>query len=289
MPTEYSEINDDLFDDLDAFKQLPIDVVPTPYPTWNAMCRDEGGGRGLARGWYVVYGARTGTGKSIMALNLAAHAFKQGERVGFISLEMSLPQLVTRCMGIFSGISVKRLEHGSQYSPADANTVKLEWAGQRKRTNGTVWLNPEPVSKLEELSEVFRDMVLTKHCRFVLIDYLQLVWTGNARQILDRITEVSGMIRRLTKTWNVTTVGLSQFNREGSRSENPPVPTDLMGGSPLENDADQVVLLDHTSTKEQGDGYTYNIMLAKNRHGETGTFPALFDRRTLRITEHRET
>jgi len=288
MPTEYSEINDDLFDDLDRFKQLPIDVVSTPYPTWNAMCRDEGGGKGLARGWYVVYGAKTGTGKSIMALNLACHAFKQGAAVGFISLEMSLPQLVTRSMSIFSGISVRRLEHGKDYSSREAQTVKTDWAGQKKRTGGTIWLNPEPVSELGQLEELFKDMVLARGCRFVLIDYLQLVWTGNARQILDRITEVSAMIRRLTKMWGVTTVGLSQFNREGSRSENPPVPTDLMGGSPLENDADQVVLLDHTSTKDKGDGYTYNIMLAKNRHGETGTFPALFDRRTLRISEHRE-
>ena len=287
MNTEYSEINDDLFDELDAFKQLPIDVVPTPYPTWNHMCRDEGGGKGLARGWYVIYGARTGTGKSIMALNLGVAAFKQGETVGFISLEMSLPQLVTRSMGIFPGITIKRLEHGEQYSPLDAKTVKVDWAGQRKRTGGTFWLNNDPVSKLEDVENVFRDLVLTKHCRFVIIDYLQLVSTGTMKQILERITEVSGMIRKLTKVWNVTTVGLSQFNREGSRSENPPMPTDLMGGSPLENDADQVVLLDHTSTKDHGDGYTYNIMLAKNRHGETGTFPALFDRKTLRISEHR--
>ena len=41
--TEYSEINDELFDELDNFKQLPIDVVPTPYHTWNHMCRDDGG------------------------------------------------------------------------------------------------------------------------------------------------------------------------------------------------------------------------------------------------------
>ncbi len=288
MPTEYSEINDALFDELDNFKKLPIDVVPTPYPTWNVMCRDEGGGKGLARGWYVVYGARTGTGKSIMALNLAVHAFKQGERVGFISLEMSRNQLVTRSMGIFSGISIRRLEHGDDYSTRDAQTVKAEWAGQKKRTNGAFWLNEEPVSKLEEMSDIFRDFVCIKHCKFIIIDYIQLVSTGTYKQILDRIIEVSGMVRRLTKVWSVTTVALSQFNREGSRSENPPVPTDLMGGSPLENDADQVVLLDHTSLKDHADGYEYKIILAKNRHGETGTFPALFERRTLRITEHRD-
>lgn len=31
--------------------QRPVDAVPTPLPTWNQSCRDEGGGVGLARGW----------------------------------------------------------------------------------------------------------------------------------------------------------------------------------------------------------------------------------------------
>ena len=289
MPTEYSEINDDLFDELDAFKRLPIDVVPTPYPTWNHMCRDEGGGEGLARGWYVVYGAKTGTGKSIMALNLACHAFRQGEKVAYISLEMSLPQLVTRAMSIYSGISVRRLEHGTEYSPLDAKTVKTDWAGQRKRNGGTLWFNTDPVSELPVLVDMIRDMVMKKHCRVFFVDYLQLVWTGRATEILDRITEVSATIRRLTKIYGLTTIGLSQFNRMASRADTPPTCNDLMGGSPLENDADQVVLLDHTTFKDHGNGLGYRIILDKNRHGETGTFPALFDRRTLRITEHRET
>ena len=44
-----------------AEQAKPVDAVPTPLPTWNMHCRDDGGGVGLARGWHVTIGAATGT------------------------------------------------------------------------------------------------------------------------------------------------------------------------------------------------------------------------------------
>ena len=280
-------MDDALFDRLDKKKRDPITAIPTPYPRWNRQCRDEGGGIGLARGWYVVYGARTGTGKSIMGINLAVHAFKLGHKVAYISLEMSLEQLMTRAMAVFSGISVQRLEHGPDYSPADANTVKLNWMGQEERTGGKLWLNQDPVSHLADLLAIMRDMVVVQDCSFFVVDYIQLVWTGPGNEILNRITEVSNGIRALTKQHNIVTVALSQFHRQGSRSDQAPVPTDLMGGSPLENDADIVALLDHTSYDNYDSSplLRYKILIAKNRHGACGDIPVVFDRKTLRIYE----
>ena len=281
------EVDGPLFDRLDAKKRAPITAIPTPYRRWNIQCRDEGGGVGLARGWYIVYGAKTGTGKSIMGINLAVKAFREGHKVAYVSLEMSLEQLMTRAMAVFSGISVVRLEHGKEYAPADADTVKTDWLGWAERHHGSLWLNKDPVSHIEDLLAIMRDMIVVQGCTFLVVDYIQLVWTGNAANILDRITEVSNGVRAMTKEHNVVTVGLSQFHRQGSRSDTSPVPTDLMGGSPLENDADQVLLLDHTSydAYDAGDKLRYTVLLAKNRHGSCGEIPVVFDKKTLRITE----
>ncbi len=281
------EVDDDLFNRLDEKKKAPITAIPTPYPKWNRHCRDEGGGEGLARGWYVVYGAKTGTGKSIMGINLAVHAFRTGHKVAYVSLEMSLEQLMTRAMAIFSGIHVTRLEHGPDYEPLDANTVKLGWTGCAKKNGGALWLNKDAVSHLDDLLAIVHDMVAVQGCSFVVVDYLQLIWTGAASEILHRITEVSNGVRAITKKHNIVTVGLSQFHRQGSRSDASPVPTDLMGGSPLENDADQVLLLDHTSYDDYSAGsqLRYTILLAKNRHGSCGSIPVVFDKSNLRITE----
>lgn len=280
-----SEIDGAVFDALDKSKRQPVEAVPTPFPTWNRMCRDEGGGQGLAKGWNVIVAADTGGGKSVLGLNMAAHAFKQGVKVCYVSLEMSDTQLITRTMSIFSGISIRRLEHGSDYSPADAHTVKLNWAGQRERTGGAIWLNNDPVSNLNDLMNMIQDMVTVHDCRLVIVDYVQLVWTGSARTMLDRIIEVSAMIRRQAKQLGHTVVALSQFNRETFKMDRAPTKHDLMGGSPLENDADQVVLVDHTSKEDSGDKVCYDLLLDKNRHGEQGKIPVVFDKGTLRITE----
>ena len=69
---------DGLIEDL----QKPVDVVPTPLALWNSICRDEGGGKGLARGWNIAIGGSTDDGKSLIGGNLAVGASRQGEKVG---------------------------------------------------------------------------------------------------------------------------------------------------------------------------------------------------------------
>lgn len=85
-------------------------VLPTPYSAWNGVCGDEGGLTGLARGWHVMVAGNTGMGKSLVAINLAAYAVKNGEKVGIISLEMSKPQLMTRYLAIHTGLPIRKLE-----------------------------------------------------------------------------------------------------------------------------------------------------------------------------------
>jgi hypothetical protein len=108
----FDPIIGDTLDRIKARKLEPIDAVPTMLPTWNAHCRDSGGGVGLARGWHVTVGAKSGRGKSLIALNLAAAAVVYGERVAFISLEMTQEQLATRFLAIMSGVTIRDLEQG---------------------------------------------------------------------------------------------------------------------------------------------------------------------------------
>ena len=87
---------------------------------------------------------------------------------------------------------------------------------------------------------------------------------------------------------NVITICLSQFNRETHRRRGRPTIHDLMGGSAIENDSDQVLLLDHTSiqrTPAPLDGWDADLLLAKNRHGPSVSVPIRFDTRTLRFRE----
>lgn len=271
---------------LEQMKLSPLDVAPTPFPAWNAICRDEGGGKGLARGWHIIIGGNSGYGKSLLAINLAAHAVAHGEKVGIISLEMSKAQCMTRFMAIFSGGSIRKLEWGSSYDKKTASTAKSLIEENYERNGGVLLTNERPMSSLADIVGSMRYLYEYEGCRYFITDYLQLAWAGNAQNATDRITEVSHAIRGEAVDLGVVSVGVSQFSRAISRADESPVIQGLMGGSALENDSNQVLLLDHSTYKETGEtGAIIKLLIAKNRHGSRGEVPLMWDYSTLRATE----
>lgn len=272
-------------DELLRTKQLPIDSVPTPLPSWSRVCGDAGGRTGLARGWHVLAAAKTGLGKTIIALNAAWVAAEAGERVGYISLEMDADQLATRYMAIVSGEPVWRLEEGSSFDILTYKRAQRRINELHERTGGVLYVNRQPIFTLEDVSASIRFNHEVHGCRFFVVDYIQLA--GNANDP-ESITAVSHEVRRLTKELRVVTLALSQFNRQTSVSHDRPTSQGLMGGSALENDSDMVVLIDHSRMERAPapvDGWTGYALVDKNRHGSQAEIPILFDRSTLRLRE----
>lgn len=265
----------------------PVDAVPTPFPSWNNACRDEGGGEGLAKGWHVIVAGGTGTGKSLVALNMAAAAMRAGQQVCYLSLEMSQNQLVTRLMAIVTGNSVRCLERGKSFDLGVAQTAITEYEDLLERSGGSIRVNAHPLRDLTDIDLVFGYYTTREKCTVFIVDYLQLAWAGSAKSMLESITEISHSIRMRAHEQNVVSIGLSQFNRQTSTNrEDRPSVEGLMGGSPLENDADQVVLLDHTSYERQGSAKAQGkLLLAKNRHGPQVEIPVEWDYKNLQIRE----
>lgn len=259
-------------------KLRPIDAVPTPFPAWNRSCRDEGGGAGLARGWHVLAAARTGVGKSILALNIAVRAMMAGETVCFVSLEMAQPQVETRLLAIMANEPIHALEKGPFFDHdayARASRRILE-------ARGKFVTNREPIHNIDAVVRSIQFNHQVHGARFFVVDYLQLAGNPNDP---ESITTISHAIRRQARDLQVVTFGLSQFNRSTSVLKETPTVHGLMGGSELENAADQIALVDHSKVVEGDNCWTTNLLLAKNRHGPGGDIPIRFDRRTLQMRE----
>ena len=275
-------------DHLLDMKQRPIDAVPTPFRAWNVRCRDFGGGVGLARGWHVTLAGNPGHGKSLGALNLTGAGIRHGEQVGWCSLEMEWHQLTTRLMAIESGERVQFLEPGAFLDPVIHKRAAYALDRIKEETGGSVWVNAREISELQDVEDSILELHEKHGCRFIIVDYMQLVDVLGVHDRIEAVTMISHAVRRLAKRLKIITVGLSQFNRETAKNyEDSPTPQGLMGGSPLENDSDQIILIDHSTYQRNtfGNSARQTLLLAKNRHGSLHKIECVWDYDTLRIRQ----
>ncbi len=282
----FDSITGDTLDQMLDEKLAPVDAVPTPLDQWNKVCGSSGGAIGLAKSWLITIGANTGTGKSLIGINMAARAIEHGETVTFVSLEMGRSELATRLMSVVSGESVSLLEQGPAFSQDAYKRAARTLNEIRERTGGHVLVNRRPLSKMSDVSACIKHHAEVSGSSYFVIDYLQLASVSNVSNIHDRIEAVSHELRELAQRLNVRMVTLSQFNRQTSanRAERP-ISQGLMGGSAIENDSHQVLLFDHSRFTRAGNLADTWLIVDKNRIGGMCDIPVQWDFRTLRLTQ----
>jgi len=275
--------------------EIGRDVIPTPWVSWNRACMDGGGQMGLSRGWHLILAGNTGSGKSIFSLNMAAAAVRAGVSVGFINLEMSSEQLLSRLLGILTDEPVAHMMRGRRFDPTSAERVQerlQEVVGDARLIVNDDELAEEPLEALHDIVALIEHWAKALEVGMVIVDYMQLAGTGASEEVAERVTQISRAVRKVAKARKIVTVGLSQFNRgtSGNYQESPRI-QGLFGASGLENDGHQVMMIDHSRYEkvEDKDGSAMGartwLLLGKNRHGPTTDIPVWFDYRTLRVEE----
>lgn len=278
-------VSDNLLQRLRWQQEDGAETVPTYLESWNRACRDEGGGQGLALGWYVVVAGLTGAGKTLVGLNLAAEALRTGENVLYFSLEMSWQQLCSRLRAITAGTDITEVEWGPHRSEEAAREADRELLN----LPGDLYLNIEPIWKLNDVLEVLE--VHRNQCDVTLavVDYAQLVSPAGAdRKLFEKMSHISSQLRYAAQKFDVVTVALSQLNRSSTadRGRKPTV-DGLFGSSRFGFDADQVAVLDY-SRREKDEVHRIErtwINLVKNRHGPAVEIPVALEKKNLRIRE----
>jgi replicative DNA helicase len=261
----------------------PVRAVPTFLPTWNDASRGHGGGEGLARGWHIVAGGASGTGKSLVALNLTSSALLAGYSVAWVSLEMSRDQLMSRLLAIVSGHDVRALEPGRAFSPGIFQFASTQLQTVCQETGAWLSVRERPARDLPGVIAQMR-AAADAGASLIVLDYLQLVQV-DGEQGADAIKRISNSVQQVAYECDVVTLALSQYNRAMSFGNERPSKHGLTGGSAIENDADQVVLIDRTQQVVGDLTSDFRLILDKNRHGPQPDVGVRMDRRTLRWTE----
>ena len=119
----------------------------------------------------------------------------------------------------------------------------------------------------------------------VVIDYLQLVTTGN-RRIESRqveVSEISRSLKTMALELDVPVIALAQLSRSAERRENSrPMLADLRESGSLEQDADMVLFINRKDYYEAKTDKHENIVpaeliIAKHRKGSTGAINLIFE------------
>ncbi len=226
---------------------------------------------GLGRSNFILIASRPGMGKTSIALNIALNAVKEtGKAVVFFSLEMSREQLVMRLLSAEAQIDSKKLLTG------DLSMEEWNRLIDASRSLNRLDLRFDDNSAIN-VAEMKAKCRRVDNLGLIVIDYLQLM--QGSRHQDNRVQEVGDISRNLkimAKELNVPVLCLSQLSRAAeTRSEKNkrPMLSDLRESGAIEQDADVVMFLyrDEYYNEDTEDKNVAECIVAKNRHGATGT------------------
>ncbi len=230
-------------------------------------------------GTFNIIAARPSMGKTAFMLNTIFHGAMRGHRTMLYSLETTPEALLKRLICLASGIKMTALKTGrmsdedwERYNDAKELITKLP-----------IDVSPQlRVSPALIASDLKRARKAGKPYSLVYADYLQLM-TTNQRENSNRNLEVGEMTRQLkliSLEEGCSINALCQLSRGPEMRQNKrPILSDLRDSGSIEQDADIVAMLyrDEYYNSYSQDRGTCEIIIAKNRDGETGTAKLSFD------------
>ncbi len=226
---------------------------------------------GLNKSDLILVAARPGMGKTAFALNIALNAAKSsGKDVVVFQLEMSKDQLASRFLASEALLDSHKLKTGSLNQD---DWIKIARATSvLAKTH--LYVDDNPAITVAEIKAKCRR--LGDNLGLIVIDYIQLMQSGGKRSEnrVQEVAEISRSLKIMAKELNVPVVCLSQLSRAAEqRADKRPMLSDLRESGAIEQDADIVMFIyrDDYYDAESDDKNVAEIILAKNRHGATGT------------------
>lgn len=223
---------------------------------------------GFQRSKFYIIAARPSHGKSAFSLQIAYDQALQGKRVLFLSLEMTIEDMIERLF----------CHH------AQVNNTEILRGGFGKHAEAF----EEFYNKLESLQLVLSDCIgketeeieaivskLSIKPDVIVVDHLNAIKNSGFNTKLD-IDAYVDYLRTMTKKNNLVTILCCQINRVGQDDKDKtPKLHDLKGSGNLEEAADIVILLHwpfkyKTAKDKVIKRSDFMAIVAKNRNGPTG-------------------
>ena len=249
---------------------------------------------GLQGGRLYTVGARTSMGKTAVLVHMAQTMAKRGKRIAYYSLEESAEDLIGRMISIDLGFDWTRLDepdrliHRSAFSNSFGKVSDLPfWTTDAARlTTGEM-----------HAQAVVMDAQDHGGVDALFVDYIHLAADSPNREsrveVLDRVTR---NLKTMSRELDVPVIAAAQLRRpDGLGALKQPTLTDLRESGGIEQNSDVVILLwrpwyfvergmaeasevrppDWRGTTAELENFL-KMIVAKNKHGPTGSIPLLY-------------
>lgn len=236
-------------------------------------------GGGLLPGGLYILAARPGVGKTTVALNIAEKAAERGDSVLFVSLEMTHQQITNRRIAITSGLACGELTH-QKMDMEKQTKMALTLSDLSLRS---FYQNLKPGLSVSDIGYLAGSI---KGLQLLVVDYLGLIRNKDEKGLYERTTANSMALKQLALKLGVPVLCLAQLNRASAAEKREPKLYDLRDSGAIEQDADGVILLHEAVEREEGVSDAPKplvVILAKNRHGNTGRIRLDMYCRNLRV------
>jgi replicative DNA helicase len=268
---------------------------------------------GLHKSDLLILAGRPGMGKTALATKIAFGAAKavlaeaEGAKVPAVvifSLEMSADQLANRLLSEASRISGDRIRRGEISQREFDKFVAVS----RELSQLPIMIDDTPAITLSALRTRCRRIQRTRGLAMVVVDYLQLMRPSVGTRPESRVLEISMItqgLKAIAKELAIPVLALSQLSRAvEQREDKRPQLSDLRESGSIEQDADVVMFIyrDEYYLKQREPKITAftddakfeaamqrwqedmerahnkaDLIIAKQRHGPTGTIPLFFE------------
>ncbi len=257
---------------------------------------------GLHKSDLIVIAGRPSMGKTALATNIAFNAAKSIEKkqtkssVAFFSLEMSSEQLSTRILSEQSRIKSNDIRRGK----VTENEMEKFIETSKNIYDLPLYIDETPAITIAAISNRSRRIKRLFGLDLIVVDYIQLMRSGNAGKYDGRVQEISEItqgLKALAKELDVPVIALSQLSRAvEQRDDKKPQLSDLRESGSIEQDADVVMFvyreayylekkepalgsIEHAEWQQKMEevSRSADIIIGKQRHGPTGNVKVEFE------------